>query len=528
LNRARQLALIALLAVGLGAPAGAGAQSFDAALEAKNYAKLKERTLYLTGTPAFQARLQQQNAADAVDFPLLIVKDPERNPLGNICAQRKNECAGDVRFYDWADQGYGIKLPVLFTARSGATISGTVWATRAGPAKRPGVVITTGSVQAPETLYWGLAAALAKAGYVVLTYDVQGQGRSDTFGEAPDANEGVPSQRGQPFYDGTEDALDFLLSRPGKRYVPRPSCGNANGGVGTSHDAKQRHRVTAGLNAAFNPLGALVDPDRIGVAGHSLGAGAVSSVGQRDPRVDAVVGWDNLGTGTGGGPDCPSAPATRAPKPLNPSTASTFKPALGMSADYGLTQTPKTAPPDAEAKNTAFQAFKAAGVDSMQVNIRGGSHYEFSLIPGNTAPDQLGNATLRGIDAVSWYTIAWFDRYVKGDPTAAARLLTDRWRADARTAEIDTNDDANLFSFYYRSRYDLALGGGARAVCDAMRTGCPEMAPDGRPVPYGHYEFATTPDRFDGSVAANPRGGLAGGGAQGGPGASGAAPGSGG
>lgn len=511
------LVVVATLLVELMAPVAAGGQAFDPALEASNYAKLKERTVYLTGTPAFQARLAQQNAADAVDFPLLLANDPERNPGGNVCAQRKNECAGDVRFYDWADLGHGITRPVLFTARSGATISGTVWATRAGPARRPGVVITTGSVQAPETLYWGLAAALAKAGYVVLTYDVQGQGRSDTFGETPDENEGFPSQGGQPFYDGTEDALDFLLSTSASPYVPRPSCGNANDDIATSHAAKQSRRVTAGLNAAFNPLGTMVDGDRIGIAGHSLGAGAVSSVGQRDPRVDAVVGWDNLGTGERGGPTCPSAPATRAPKTLDAATASTFKPALGMAADYGLIQTPNTRLPDAESRNGAFQAFKSAGVDSMQVNIRGGSHYEFALIPGNTAPDQLGNATLRGIDMVSWYTIAWFDKYVKGDPTADARLLTDRWRADGRTGEIDTNGDPNLFSFYLSSRYDLSLASGGRAICDDIRTGCPGMGPDGRPVPYGHHEFASTPDgagpgdagsRSDGSPGAGPIGGT--------------------
>ena len=55
--------------------------------------------------------------------------------------------------------------PVLFTARNGATLSGHVWATRAGPAQRPGIVITNGSVQAPETLYWFVAQTLAKAGY---------------------------------------------------------------------------------------------------------------------------------------------------------------------------------------------------------------------------------------------------------------------------------------------------------------------------------------------------------------------------
>ena len=87
--------------------------------------------------------------------------------------------------------------PVLFTARDGATLSGTVWATRSGPAKRPGIVITTGSVQAPETLYWGLAATLAKHGYVVLTYDVQGQGRSDTFGDGA-GQAGGSARAGRP------------------------------------------------------------------------------------------------------------------------------------------------------------------------------------------------------------------------------------------------------------------------------------------------------------------------------------------
>jgi len=83
---------------------------------------------------------------------------------------------------------------VLFTARDGATISGHVWATVAGPAKRPGIVITNGSVQADEQMYWYAAHTLAKAGYVVLTFDPQGQGQSDTLGQSPDTDEGVPAQ----------------------------------------------------------------------------------------------------------------------------------------------------------------------------------------------------------------------------------------------------------------------------------------------------------------------------------------------
>ena len=64
--------------------------------------------------------------------------DPERNFTGHLCASGEDGCAGDVRLYDWQAKGYGIVQPVLFTARNGATISGHVWATTAGPAKRPG------------------------------------------------------------------------------------------------------------------------------------------------------------------------------------------------------------------------------------------------------------------------------------------------------------------------------------------------------------------------------------------------------
>ena len=60
---------------------------------------------------------------------------------------------------------------VRHRAAGGGRPSGHVWATRTGPARRPGVVITSGSVQADEQMYWYVAQALAKAGYVVLTWD---------------------------------------------------------------------------------------------------------------------------------------------------------------------------------------------------------------------------------------------------------------------------------------------------------------------------------------------------------------------
>lgn len=474
------------------------AQAFDPALEAKNFAKIFERFQHVTATPEFQARLQQANVDNNLETAQILAGDTERLFV-NICGTRTNECAGDVRFYDWSGVA-GTRTPFLFTARSGATLSGNMWAAAEGPAKRPAVVITTGSVQAPETLYWGQAATLAAHGYVVLTYDVQGQSRSDVFGEAPDDQEGVPSQAGQPFYDGTEDALDFLLSTPGSPYVPRSSCGNANGGVGTSHAAKQDRRVEANLNAEFNPIHDLVDSSRIGIAGHSLGASAVSYIGQIDPRVDAIVAWDNLsapGDGPFGAPACPSAPESR---PDSPSLA---KPAIGISNDYGITQNPYTEDPDPQRENDAFLAFKAAGLDSMQLNIRGGTHEESAFIPGNTTgPTPLGAATLRGTDLVAWYTTAWFDKQVKcpgaGNPAACeakadAKLLSDRWRDDPPSGAVDLNNDPNAFSFYLRSRFDLTDAGGQKQICDDMRTGCENMAPDGAPVPYSFIADAYAP-----------------------------------
>ena len=142
---------------------------------------------------------------------------------------------------------------MVFTARNGATLGGRVWFTRAGPAKRPGVVIVNGSVQASETLYWFEAQTLAKAGYVVLTFDPQNQGRSDSRGEAPDGDEGFPAQSdGRPFFDGAQDALDFFLSTPAAPYRPQPSCNSgtiARAQAGAPRGRRAGHRLQPAVAA---------------------------------------------------------------------------------------------------------------------------------------------------------------------------------------------------------------------------------------------------------------------------------------
>jgi dienelactone hydrolase len=484
-QRIRRAGALAALAAGLAAAPSQAA--FDPAVEARNYSKTLERQA-LYDSPAGQLLLRAVSTRNTLAAVRAQAADPERGFAADLCWNGADGCAGDARLYDWQAKGYGIVEPVLFTARDGATLSGHVWATAAGPPKRPGVVITNGSVQADEQMYWYAAQALAKAGYVVLTWDPQGQGQSDTRGEAPDAGEGFPAQTdGRPFFDGTKDALDFFFSTPAHPYVPETSCS-----TGTSHAAKQQRRVAAGLDAAYNPLWSRFDGERVGLAGHSYGAAGVSYIGQWDPRVDAIVAWDNLsppspGTNDGSFPPgeagCPAHPEDRA-------GAAPAKPALGMSADYFLPPAPNTSePPDT--KSEVSKLYSSHGVDTGELVIRGGSHLDFSFISNPAF-----GATLRGADMVDWYTTAWFDKYVKGDPTSDARLLTNRWRHDGAEAAVDPDRDGNLFSFYHASRLDFHRADGTRVTCEALRAGCAPLSDDdGHPGEYSYVAIATSPDR---------------------------------
>ena len=461
------------------------AHAFDPDYEAANYAKINERAL-VDYTPEFNALLAAEGFENEAEAQQIRMSDPATGAYGrefggNLCSRPMNGCAGDVRLYDWGEKGYGIVEPVLFTSRSGSTLSGHVWRTSTGPQRKPGVVITNGSVQAPETLYWFAAQTLAKAGYVVLTWDPQGQGMSDTFGEGQDRMDGVPSQSGRPFYDGTEDALDFFLSTPGEPYVPRPSCSS-----GAFHNRKQRVRVQDGRSSAYNPFFKHLNPGRIGLVGHSLGAAAVSYVGQLDERVDVIVAYDNLRD-----PSDPEATAQECVPESSPrpDQVKLRVPMLGLSADYGLTPTPFTSDPDPLAKSKASLAASKAGVDTGQLNIRGGTHYEFSYIPNPAF-----GATRRGIDMTAWYTVAWMDKYLRRDRTADARLLTTRWQDDSLAKAVDPQRDGNVYSTYFRSRLDIGLRRGGRFTCEDLRAGCAGQAADGRPPDYSFLSAAQTKD----------------------------------
>ncbi|MEO6859264.1 MAG: hypothetical protein ABI323_11885, partial [Solirubrobacteraceae bacterium] len=187
---------------------------------------------------------------------------------------------------------------------------------------------------------------------------------------------------------------------------------------------------------------------------------------------------------------CPSTPADRTIVPIT-------KPALGISADYGLPPTPNTSLPDPTLKEQESKVYSQAGVDTGEIVIRGGSHLDFSFIP-----NQAFGASLRGPDITDWYTTAWFDKYLRHEPSADPRLLTERWRGDPVEAGVDRNHDGNGFSFYYYSRLDIHLSNGGHWDCEDLRDGCPGMVNnDGYPGSYSYITIDTTPDALTGPGA---------------------------
>ncbi|MCX6395670.1 MAG: hypothetical protein NTV23_04235 [Propionibacteriales bacterium] len=442
--------------------------------------QLQRQKEYLT--PAFQAKLAEVSKENLAEAKRILKTDPERGFETTVCWSLVSFCAGDARLYDWEKNGYGMVEPVLFTNRNGATISGHVWATRSGAAKRPLIVITNGSVQATEQMYWWAAQTLAKAGFVVLTSDPQVQGRSDFFGEGRDKLTGLPQQlRGGTFYGGMVDEIDFGVSTPADTFCPRLSS------TKTSHCAKQERRVTEGFNNAFNPYWEMIDPTaKVGVAGHSYGAMGASWTGQQDPRVGAIVAWDNL---------CqlrklPGIALVASCQPGFEGPVPEYRtPALGISNDYGAYFVPHPTIVQPGGHAAASMEISDHDVDSGQLVVRGGTHFEYDW-----APLPFLAATLRGVDMTAWYTTAWFDKYLRHDPTADARLRTTRWLTDARDRAVDPKGGGNVLSNTYLSRMDIGRHGGERFDCEDLVSQCPGMGPDGEAPDYSFLETATTPD----------------------------------
>ena len=360
----------------------------------------------------------------------------------------------------------GRELDVAFTNRFGALLRGTLHAPLPGARDPytgrklrppfPGVVITEGSVQGSERMYYWLAQDLAERGYLVLTYDVQGQGTSQTL-PGDGSTSGVPSQQIDNFTIGTQDALTFLLST---EQEPAPA-------YGASED-----EVTGS-----NPWADLLDrrPDKrpnapgrttkVAVVGHSLGAAAISQLQATDERISTIVALDKLG-----------GSVTQGGVAVEP-----VVPALAVQSEYGFTVSPwftsagsslqpqpsPEGPDPTREKATGFDAWRAAGVDSLLVVPRASTHLEYTDIPLALPASRWGQAL------TSAYVQRWLDHYLKHHgslrPLLAERLDYLEPVGDGVWEPVELERDP-LLSFYYCSA--MHLGGGAIDVGDVTGVGC--------------------------------------------------------
>ena len=454
------------------APAGANALVTEAEFvdgsawldgELRNYAKTQEAPAEQASDSDFLARWRDRSTENAADYLERTTDEPGWKSHANGCATWGGQCTGDPdRYRDVDAYGFygtvGERKRVAFYDREGARLSGHLWTPVEGDGL-PGIVITNGSVQAPETLYWWAAQSLVAAGYAVLTYDPRGQGRSD--GVTPDGTPGG-NANGDVFVTNQVDAIDFFRSTPDAPYDP-----NRRG---------DRSDASAPVSV-HNPVHDRVDRSRLGIAGHSAGAIGASIVQGFDPwptggdnPVDAVVAWDNLGTDDDVAADAPEREAVGAASFFETVPDGDIEPrvpAMGQAGDYFLTPTPHAEPPDADAKAAAFERWRDAGVPAYQVVIRGGTHYEWSQLPTFPATSwEFGNVF------ADHYTVAWFDRWLKTPDEPGFHDADDRL--------LDDETWANHFSYHYRSKRSFEDRSQQHHACDDVRAGCDAPTVPGR------------------------------------------------
>jgi len=161
--------------------------------------------------------------------------------MGNLCATGEEGCAGTSG--EWGGGGGGVPLvgprlrhrqADLFTARNGATLSGTFWAQRAGPRAdrdrdHDGLRAGRGeALLSPQD-------ARPNDGYVVMTSPA-GSGAVGHLGECRCPRGGAFQTDGRLL--DARDAIDFFLSAPRIHTCPFQSCESA-----PAHAPKQNRRV---------------------------------------------------------------------------------------------------------------------------------------------------------------------------------------------------------------------------------------------------------------------------------------------
>ena len=287
--------------------------------------------------------------------------------------------------WDW--QAGWQSCEVLFPSKlHGTALYGVLFAPEAirqADARLPVVVIGPGSGTGVQSQYQWSARELAAQGYIALTVNPQGVGNSEATAANP--------QSADNYVDAFVSGLDFIESTD-------------------------------------NPLRQHTDTTRIGGAGHSLSAWAVSWLQGEDARLKAVVAWDNLasvltgdeGTTSFGGPanrEISTLIAGEVPRVQPARLTRPRVPAMGQSNDTNPTLNQGV---DPEIKKTAFNIWHEAGVPSMQIAFLGKAHADWAQ--GQVASSDSASPKSQEMRLFQYYTRAWFDLWLKDDASAVARL----------------------------------------------------------------------------------------------------------
>lgn len=387
--------------------------------------------------------------------------DQARNPAYQLAAQDGGGTEGGIEVDPFRRSWHetrGERLRVTFENRYGATLAGHLYRPRdRGKRRLPAIVVLPGfgdpAVQADvHRNYEPVVQQLAEHGYVVLAVDPQGQGLSDddpaagfcgASGWWREPQEAGLVERGA--CAGHDAPSEYWYAHPVMEELMAPLAGTPAFPVGdlalfavsmkvdpegfrdSLRDgyAAFRPRFTfAGIDAArwlvsdANPWRRSVDAKRLGIAGHSAGADGAVVAGNASRFFRAVVAWDTFGTP-------PQQMRPRVPTMLQQSEQPQFM------SPWGAT------PPDPEfwPSYALADRFADAGLPHAVVALRGGTHSEWSWIP-NALACPLCNASARGQQVATYFTVAWFDRFLKraGD----RRLTADRFDGTADRTSIGT------------------------------------------------------------------------------------------